>query len=157
MKVIITESQLKKLIEAKYFNYKPARDFDSYYNSNIAQTYEFPGGLSSDDAWDVIQDCWEKRECVSLFALIQNLSEEHFPYPGVEYLEDEMKADILMGMASELNFDDVVHYAIKGQNGLHDKAFNKFHASQKPSIQNRLQWISSPKTRKKIQKILKQN
>jgi hypothetical protein len=141
MKFIITESQLKKLIESKYFNYKPAREFDSYYKSDIGQTYDFPGGLSSDEVWDIIQDCWEKRICNPLFDLLENLSEEHFPYPGIEKFHDEVKAEILMGMASELNFDDVVHYAIKGQNGLHDKGFNKFHAKQKPSVQNRLQWI----------------
>jgi hypothetical protein len=155
MRFKITESQYQKLLEGKYYNYKPAREFDKFYDTNLAQSWEFPRGLDSDAVWDVIQDCWEKGKCLGLRALLDSLDEKHFPYSGLNELDDKIKIDVLQGMASELNYDDIVHFAIEKKTGLNDKIFNKFHKSQKPDVQDRLQWISSPKTLKIIKKTLK--
>ena len=154
MKFIITESQYQKLFES-HANFKPAREFDKIYGTKLGQSYNFGHDLTSDDVWDIIQDCYEKEDCDAFRKLIIDLDETMFPYPGIKNMKFKTKIDVLQGMASEFNFDDIVHFAIKEKTGLKDKSFNKFWDSLKDSQREQLQWIASPKTLKIIKKLLK--
>jgi len=155
MKLILTESQFKRIFEARHQNFKPAREFDKIYGTSLGQTYNFGGKLTSDDVWDMFGDCYDYDDCDNLRELIYQLDESMFPFPGVENLDISTKIDILQGMASELNFDDIVHFAVRKKTGITDKSFDKFFKGLKPNQQDQLQWIASPKTVKTLKKIYK--
>ena len=156
MQVIVNESQYKRIYEGKHFNFKPSREFDRKYGTNLGQTYNFGKNLNSDDVWDLFQDCYDFDEsCDKLRNLVLNLDESMFPYPGVKKLDISTKIDILQGMASELNFNDIVHFAIKKKTGMTDKSFDKFYRNLTRNQTEDLQWIASPKTLKTIKKIFK--
>lgn len=149
----ITKSQLERLIESKYLNYKPAREFDKIYSTDLGYTWDFKKGISSDDVWDIIQECYERKRCRKLSYLVEDLNEEIFPYPGVESLPIEKKIHIIQGMASEFSYDDIVHFVIKNKTGLTDKEFNKFYKKLNDTQKNEVQWVPSTKTLKVIKKI----
>lgn len=154
MKVIITESQFERIFEGRHQNFKPAREFDKIYGTSLGHTYNFGSELTSDDVWDMFRDCYDYDDCDNLRELIYQLDESMFPFPNVENLDISTKIDILQGMASELNFDDIVHFAIKKKTGLNDKNFNKFYNTLKLPQQDQVQWIASPKTVKIMKKFL---
>lgn len=155
MSVKFTKSQLRMLVENEFFNYKPAREFDKVYGTNLGQSWDFGNDLTSDDVWDLIQKCHLSDDCQEIFSLVDDLDENIFPYLGVNKLSLSKKMQILSGMASELNFDDIVHFVIKNQNGLTDKNFDKFYKKLTNKQKNDVQWISSPKTLQVIKKHLK--
>lgn len=154
MNLVITESQFRRILEGRHSNFKPAREFDKIYGTTLGQTYNFGDKITSDDVWDMLQDCYDYDDCDNLRSLVNDLDESMFPYPNVENLDISTKIDIIQGMASELNFDDVVHFAIKKKTGLTDKKFNKFYNNLKINQQDHLQWIASPKSLKVIKKYL---
>lgn len=110
----LTEFENIKLIP----NIKPQRVFDEKYNVDISGHYNFPFNLGEDVVWSIMmQDEYshlQKR-------LITALSYNHFPYQGVEKLNDSVKKEILLGMSSGFNFDDIVWWAIMGKTGLDEK------------------------------------
>jgi hypothetical protein len=151
----ITKLQLQRLLEAKHENFKPALEFDKIHGTSLSQSWDFKKGITTDDVWDIIQDCFQERKCRKLGYLVEDLDEDIFPYPNVKSLPIETKISIIQGMASELNYDDIVHFAIENKTGLTDKKFNKFHDSLSPRQQHEVQWVSSPKTTKIIKNIFK--
>lgn len=151
----ITKKQLRKLLESRYENYKPAYEFDKLYGTKLGHVWDFKKGISTDDVWDIIQDCFLKKHCRKLSYLVEDLDEDIFPYPGVNKLPIDTKISILQGMASELNYDDIVHFCIENKTGLTDKKFNKFYDSLNDRQKIEVQWIASPKTLKTIKNIYK--
>lgn len=157
MRYILTELQYQKLLESEYYNFKPSREFDKIYGTNLSQTWDFGNDLTSDDVWDIIQICIEEDECDEFNNLIDRLDESMFPYPGVENLSLKTKYGILQGMASEFNYDDIVHFVIDDKTGITDKDFDEFYKKLSKKEKNHVQWISSPKTTKIMKKVMNKN
>lgn len=153
MIIEITQKQFGNLFESRYENYKPSKEFDKIYGTKLGQVWKFKHGMSSDEAWDIIMDCIMKERCRKLSDLIETLDESIFPYPGVSNLPVDIKVSILQGMASEFNFEDIVHFCIENKTGLTDKKFNKFWNSLNDKQREEVQWIASPKTLKVIKNI----
>lgn len=149
----ITKNQLNTLLEGKYENVKPSKDFDKKYGTNLSQKWDFGKGIDSDEVWDIIHECFEERKCRKLSYLVEDLDEKIFPYPGVSSLPIRTKIHILQGMASEFNFDDIVHFSIENKTGVTDKPFGKFYKKLTEKEKDDLQWIPSKKTLEIVKKI----
>lgn len=154
MKFIITESQFKKLFESSP-NFKPAREFDKVFGTELGQSYNFGKGKTSDDVWEIIDNCYENRDCDEFKDLIHNLDENMFPYPNVDKFDIPTKIEIIQGMASEFNFEDIVDFAIRKITGLNNKPFNKFWNSLSSKEADLVQWVPSKETLKIIKKVMK--
>ena len=149
MKIIITEEQLKLIIEVQIKHFKPAVIFDQNYGTNIAQHYNFPGGYGEDEVWNMIVAWFDTNEYQNELAqMCDDLTQEFFSYPNVESLDQNTKFQIINGMASCFNVDDIVWFSVNGI-----KAFmnTEVHEEQKKlGIFNQVQWVMSPKTLFKV-------
>lgn len=166
-KVIITEGQKEIL----FINDKPSLSFDIKHGTNLSQKYDFPFGISDDMMWTVYMKClsawWvrghdkekginsfsrsENEYCSIFHKIIDSLKFKHFPYDGVENLSYDAKKDILGGMASNLNYDDIVHFAINGIGGMKNgEVTNEINQLFPRSITDDINWVISPKTMEKM-------
>lgn len=143
-------------------NIKPQRVFDKKYNVVISGHYYFPFNLNEDTVWSIMtQDEYSHLQK----KLIDALNYNHFPYQGIEKLNDKIKKEILLGMSSGFNFDDIIWWAIMGKTGLDEKNnFRKENIEIKNAFikefgekfyQNDINWIPSFPTFEKIKEELK--
>ncbi len=163
-KIIITEGQLEILV-----NEKPAEDFDVKYGTTLSQRYKFPLDANGDDLWRLWVKCYSswylppntlrnepQHYCNILKKVVDKLTFEHFPYNGVESLPDKTKTEILMGMASRFNFDDIVSYAIKGIHGMHNTEIeDELNRTFPNDIVNDIEWVVSRPTLEKMKQQIK--
>lgn len=140
---MITESQYNKLIKEHIeINSKPARVFDEFYGTELAQQYDFGGDLTSDDVWDMWVTCRENEDCNNILELTKRLP-VIFPYINTSKLTTRQKVEILMGMASEFNAFDIVSFAVHkvyGDQNIEQKRLEK----QLPrEVARNIQWVLS--------------
>jgi hypothetical protein len=155
MNILLTESQYQILLEnTANENFKPARFFDEKYGTNLARTYDFGSGMSSDDIWIVARKCFMEDQCHEIIELAKGLDDSIFPYKGVQNLDDDTKVDIIMGMASELNFDDIVYFAIKGVKHFMNTDVNRVLDKLPDEVNADINWVVSPLTLKKMMPLL---
>lgn len=134
-------------------NNKPAEYFDSIYGTSLAQKYKFPNDLHENAVWEIITLSHNKKgRSDELQDLINKLNYGHFPYMCVEYLSDDVKFNILCGMASCINFDDIVWYSINGVYSYMNIEVNN-ELNKHIDISKHIGWVVSPKTLEKIKKI----
>lgn len=144
MHIVITESQYRKLIKNHIEpNSKPAVIFDELYGTELAQQYEFGGGLTSDDVWNMWVRCREdENDCNDILELTKRLP-VIFPYINTAKLTTRQKVEILMGMSSEYNAFDIVSFVVHkiyGDNNLEQKRLIK---QLPPEVAYNIQWVLS--------------
>ena len=165
--LIISESQKEILLT----NDKPSLRFDKKYGTTLSQRYEFPFKLSEDKIWTIYLKCrnhqWIKmgddftgvnrfrhtpeEYCDIWKKIVNGLNSNHFPYFGVEELPFNVKTDILGGMASNFNVDDIVHFSIDGIYGYNNnKVKNEIKSTFPGYISNDIDWVVSPRTLEKM-------
>lgn len=152
MKILITEQQLRLIIEGR-FNRKPSLEFDEKYGTHLSQEYEFPGGYSSDEINEMIHKWLDANEYYEeLSDIIDKLDYGYFPYDGITSLSQKIKFDVLFGMASGFNVDDIVWFSVKKvmayMNKDVDRELNKMKIKD-------VYWVMSPSTLEKLKKELK--
>lgn len=149
-------------------NYKPATIFDRKHGTTLSQQYVFPFGLSADETYEIYSWC-RLREylpqippnqteayCDKWNSIINNLRYVHFPYEGVEGLNKSVKEDILCGMASEYNFDDIVYFSIKGIKGfMNDEVKDEIDKTFSSQVKQDIGWVISPATLEKMKEQIK--
>jgi hypothetical protein len=151
MNILITEQQFKLILEVQTRNFKPAVIFDEKYGTNVAQHYKFPGGYDEDEVWDIIMTWFwfhtnEYQD--ELAQMCDDLDENYFPYPNVKSLDQNTKFQIIKGMASCFNVDDIVWFSVNGIKGFMN---TEVHEEQKKlGIFSQVQWVMSPKTLFKV-------
>lgn len=151
MNILLTEHQYNTLLENEVEeNFKPARYFDKIHGTNIAQSYNFGDNLSSEDVWRISRDCFEKDDCSGIKELADRLNTEMFPLKGVEKLPLEIKVDIIMGMASELNIYDIYHFSVRGIKHYNNLEVNNFLDTLPQDIYDTISWVMSPETLKMV-------
>lgn len=92
-------------MKKSYINVKPARVFDAIFDTHMAQDYIFPFRLSADEVWKIYIDTDYGREKLNI--IIDNIN---FPYIDLKTLTSRQRLDVLMGMASCINSDDILWY-----------------------------------------------
>ena len=147
MNIVITEQQYKLLLEYdQEVNNKPSRDFDEIYSTNLSQTYDFGGDLTSDDVWKIWSDCRDNDvNCDKLAKLVLDLPNS-FPYYDAKKLSDRQKIEMIMGMASEYNPSDIVYFVahkVYYENNIEQK---KLEAQLPQEVRDNIRWVLSPDT-----------
>lgn len=146
MKILITESQYKKLFEGrKEENFKSATHFDNLYGTNLSHRYEFLDNLNSDDVWDIWVDCRDGGDCEKMLYLINNL-QSMFPYYDITKLDPNKRAEIIMGMASEYNPSDIISFTVHGltySDNVEQKRLEKLLPKE---ITDNMRWVLSPES-----------
>ena len=157
MNILITENQFNLILEAQEEeNFKPARYFDKIHRTNLSQTYDFGNGLSSNEVWKIVKECIDNQNCEELETLAKNLTFKQFPLKGVEKLPIDQKIDIILGMASELNVDDIIHFTVRGIKHFNNVEVNRFLDTLPQDIYDGINWVMSPETLKRVKPILMQ-
>jgi hypothetical protein len=166
-KIIITEHQLNNIIleqkNRERENFKPSEEFDKKYGTNLSQTYEFPLNLTEEEVWKDYINCKNNKKCNSFERIVMNLESFHFPYPNVDRLDYKIKRDIVLGMVSRLNYDDIVWYSIENNTGMSKKSrdiFGKIYETFGKEMDRNIEWIVSEKTFEKMKEqlsVLKEN
>lgn len=146
----------------KFNNHKPALEFDKKYGTTLSQEYTFPFDLTADEVWNIIEyDLTyykkHKEESEKYSILFENLTNEYFPYVDFDNISRRQKAQILDGMASCFNSDDIIWFSIDEMYHYKNIEVNKEIENFSQSIEKDIQWVMSPKTLKKMKKQLKQN
>jgi hypothetical protein len=137
-------------------NYKPAVDFDEYFGTNLSQKYKFPFGLTDDEVWAIHVDCIDNKNCNEFDNILKNLNYSYFPLKGIESLSNDTKYQILLGMASGFNYDDIIWFAIDHMYYFKNIEVNAEIKKMPKYIENKIQWVLSPKTAQKLKKELNQ-
>lgn len=137
-------------------NHKPAVEFDEYFGTNLSQKYTFPFGLTDDEVWTIHCNCRDNDICDDFDNLLKNLNYSHFPLKGIESLsnDDDTKYQILLGMASGFNYDDIIWFAIDHMYHYKNIEVNAEIEKMPKFIENKIQWVLSPKTVEKLKKEL---
>lgn len=140
-------------------NSKPSYDFDLDYGTSISRQYDFPFGYTEDEVWSIYVRCMQSREqngkyCKEIKRIVDGLNEKHFSYLGVGDLSFNVKLNIIRGMCSRFNVDDIIWFSINGIGGNTNHDVNKLIKRYFPERKLGLGWIPSPPTMNKILKTL---
>jgi len=114
--------------------------------------------MTEEDVWRDYILCYEKNKCNSFDRIVMNLESFHFPYPNVDKLTFYEKSNILLGMVSGYNYDDIVWFSIKKLVGFtleSKKIKEEFEKYLTPEMIFDIQWVMSEKTFDKLKKELK--
>jgi len=139
------------LLKDKY-NAKPSLSFDREFGTEISQKYNYPFGLSENKIWRVIDNCSDgsEKNCILVKKIVDKLG-DYFPYPDYSNLPFRKKVDILQGMVSNFNYDDIVSFSIEGKTGENNELEDEVD-----KLQNKLnyifRWVPSKQTIDKIKK-----
>jgi len=163
---VITESQKEYLVA----NHKPSAEFDEKYGTTLSQKYQFPFGMTDDMVWYYFFKCkvespgtWDDFRspnrfrntpdvyCKTWNKIVNALTSEYFPYDGVESLDFNIKSDILRGMSSQFNVDDIIHFSINGVYGYNNMDIeNEINRTFPKSVTDSIHWVVSKPTLEKM-------
>jgi hypothetical protein len=134
-------------------NDKPALIFDKKYHTDAGEVYIFPFGYTMDEVSELLHNqATSKKSRLKLKDLMDNLDDSWFPYKGIEKLDFNKKWDVLFGMASGFNPDDIIWYSIEDKKASHrlsEKLRNEIEDFS-PQVESSMNWVISPKTWKRI-------
>lgn len=154
--ILNKETILKGIKEV--INFKPTIIFDEKYGTNLSQIYNFPFGLTADEVWNIISYSNKyydkyKKESNKLIDVLNNLSEEHFPYTDLSNLDINQKIDLLFGMSSCFNSDDIIWFVVNGIKYSDNTKIN-YELNKLPrEVVDDIQWVVSPKTLIKLKEL----
>jgi hypothetical protein len=134
------------------FNYKPSLRFDQKYGTNLSKKYNYPDDLDEDEVSKILKYCQNKKErCDEVGKLIDNLTSQYIDIPNVEGLPKNQKMDVLYGMTSNFNEDDIKWFSIDNVKHYNNTEINKKIEEELPEdVQEDINWVPSPQTYEKI-------
>lgn len=137
---------------SKYPNDKPSKHFDELFGTSISQDYEFPFRLTADEVWDVIKESdYGTNSLAEKFNIIMDNID--FPYLNMKSLPQNKKLDVIMGMASCFNSDDIVWY-VRGNYGCSPESLRVEQQMRNilgdNIVQNHMGWVVSQNTFEKL-------
>lgn len=141
MRIIISEEQVNKLK-----NFKPSKFFDNLYKTNLSYEYDLRP-YNEDEIWDK----WMKYSNngnfdgdIEPFLEVLKILPKSFPYIDVSKLNLDQKKDILLGMVSGFNPEDIYYFTvlkIKYHNNI--EQHNLEQQLPKEVVKN-INWVLSP-------------
>ena len=140
-------------------NDKPSLRFDQKYGTNLSKKYSYPDDLDEDEVSKILKYCQNKQErCDEVGKLIDNLTSQYIDIPNVEGLPKNQKMDILYGMTSNFNEDDIKWFSIDNIKQYNNTEINKKIEEELPTdVQEDINWVLSPQTYEKIKSNFDQN
>ena len=110
-----------KIFDSFLYENRVSEDIERKYGlppGILSDKWRFPSGLSESEVWSVCDSVMSNPQKNNqdnykiLKLLADNLTYDFFPYQGIEELPQNIKFDILAGMSSGYNFDDIVWFSI---------------------------------------------
>ena len=146
------KDSIGRLLLRDKYNFKPSLSFDKKFGTEISQKYDYPFGLSENKIWRIIDSCYEGSEkyCVLVKKIVDNLG-DYFPYPDYNNLPFEKKVDILQGMVSNFNYDDIISFSVEEKKGENNELKDEVNELQN-KLNYTIQWVPSKQTLRKIKK-----
>lgn len=146
----------------EFKNFKPSKFFDSKYGTTLSQDYTFPFDLTADEVYGIIRydiDYYKKHnvESEKYEILIDNLTNEYFPYVNFDDIDKRQKECILSGMASCFNSDDIIWFSVYEMFAYKNIEVNSETDKFPKVIEKDIQWVMSPSTLSNMKKQLKKN
>lgn len=131
-------------------NHKPSVVFDEMFNTDISQQYKFPFNLSADEVWDILKKndyryIGEFGNDWKLKVIMDNID---FPYVDFKTLTSSQKLDVVQGMCSGINSDDIIWY-IHGNLGYTLESLQVLREMESMGYFH-IGWVPSPKTLKRL-------
>lgn len=137
--------------ESEDKNFKPSYEFDLKYNTNLSRTYDL-SPYTDDEIWErwvnfsVNQSLENKKKFLETFKVISKA----FPYVDVEKYDNNTKKDIMLGMVSSYNPDDIIHFSINKIYGFLNHEQKALEKELPKEIVKDIQWVLSPSSIKII-------
>lgn len=139
-------------------NKKAAVDFDKKFGTTLSQHYKYPNNMSENDVWYNIKKYSANKkyglESFDRLMDILNQLDDYFPYIDLSNLSNKEKFDILYGMVSGYNSDDIIWYSVDHMIGTKNIEVNNEIEKLPYHIKINIGWVLSPKTLKKLKKQL---
>lgn len=146
MRIIITEDQLKNVVDSQKpsLSSHPAEDFDRLYGTKLSMRYDFTPYTEKElqHRWDMAVHHDKRKEFEECYPVIKT----GFPYVEYKKLNDGNKYDILCGMLSRYNPDDIIHFSIHGVKGYMNVEQHRLKKILPPEVAYKMQWVMSPHT-----------
>ena len=114
MRIIITENQWKSLLEGRSEddNFKTAEEFDKLFGTDLSHKYDL-SPYTEDEIWGYFVKCRSgDDDGCKLFKKSFMIIPKAFPYIDTTKLNNETKKDIMLGMVSGYNPEDIYHFSI---------------------------------------------
>lgn len=158
------------LVKIHSTNVKAPIDFDNKYGTKISQQYNFPFGFTDDAIWKIMEELpisvrnsgvSDGSELAELYSMIlYSLEYKHFPFDNIINLSLYTKVDILRGMCSNFNVEDIISfsiYNIVGYNSLASELIKNYYTENYneacyKSIDLHIKWVPSLVTAEKNNK-----
>ena len=150
------EILLKNIKEVR--NSKPSLEFDNKYGTNLSQEYKFPFDLSADEVWNIISydiKYYDKynKDSKQMILLLNSFTNDYFPYVDFNKIDINEKAQILNGMSSGFNKDDIIWFVIDKMYYYKNNNVNNEIEKFPKQIQDDIHWVLSPKTLNKLKEL----
>jgi hypothetical protein len=145
MKVVITESQASRLLLEynRKDNVKPAVIFDNKYGMFLSKKYDL-SPYNDDELWAEWIGClWDEIGCDEIYHKL-HIVEKAFPYYKTKNLDRDTKLDILLGMVSGYNPEDIINFSIKGIMYKDNIEQHELENKLPPKVADDLDWVLSP-------------
>ena len=148
MKIIITEEQFDDIFGKKKRipNDKPALNFDKLYGTNLSQQYDF-SPYTEDEIWDR----WTSYSNYAKFdgdpkPFLETLKilPKAFPYIDVNKYDVDTKRDIMLGMVSGFNPEDIYYFSILKVPYYKNIEQKLLEEKLPPEVTQKIQWVLSP-------------
>lgn len=150
MKIVITESQFDDLMNPP--NDKPSKRFDELYGTNLSKKYDL-SPYTEDEIWRRWTDYSNLGKFdgdIKPFIETLKILPKAFPYVDVTKYDIDTQKDIMLGMVSNYNPDDIIHFAIN-KIYAYKNIEQKILQQQLPSgVAHNIQWVLSPSSIQQI-------
>jgi hypothetical protein len=145
MKILLTESQHKSLIK-KIPNDKPSKNFDDLYGTKLSHKYDL-SPYTEDEIWGR----WMEHSNMGNFdgnlkPFLETLKilPKAFPYIDLTKYDENIKTDVMLGMVSGFNPEDIYYFSILGVKGYMNKEQKELEKKLPPEVAYNIQWVLSP-------------
>lgn len=145
MKILITESQYKKLAKT-IPNNKPAKNFDELYGTNLSQEYDL-SPYTEDEIWGrwmEYSNMGEFNGDPKPFLETLKILPRAFPYVDVTKYDENVQTNIMLGMVSGFNPEDIYYFSILKVYAYKNVEQHELVKKLPPEVAYNIQWVLSP-------------
>lgn len=143
----MTEDQLKTIKTLINENFKPAEVFDKIYGTDLSHKYDLsPYGENEIwDRWLKYMDGDKEPFNETLWIL-----EKSFPWVNIKKYDNKIKNDIMLGMVSGFNPEDIYFFSIQKVPYYKNIEQKKLEKELPVEVVNNINWVLSPGSIQKI-------
>ena len=127
-------------------NDKPALNFDKLYGTNLSHEYDF-SPYTEDEIWDM----WTSFNNLGLFNgdpkpfyKTLRILPKAFPYIDVSKYDEKIQKDIMLGMVSGFNPEDIYYFSVLKVPSSKNIEQKMLEEKLPREVSRNIQWVLSP-------------